>query len=900
ITPEQLTTHDADLARILAAYGGGLDEAGLADRAAWLAAACDAVEVATPPHLLALDVALSHPAEATFLRAVCAAASNACACLPVGDQPSLAAFQQAFGDAREERTLEPAETHDLARLQRRLFAPASSAARLDEAARVTIASSPGEGRESVEVARGILAAAARGVRFDRIAVVVRAVENYRVVLEEALARADIPAHFAEGVRRPAAVGRAFCALLACASDGLSARRFAEYLSLGVAADGGDEGGDSTESFVSPRRWERLLVEASVVGGRERWTRRLRGLARSLDTLIGSLDPDDPRRDSHQRELERLAQLERFAFPILDALQSLPHGRSWGEWLRALDALARLSLDAPDSVCEMLAELAPLAPIGPVSLETVQRILSPRLRSVIVRSSGHGAGRVFVGSLDDIRGRSFDSVFVLGIAEKVFPARIAEDPLLPDRVRRALTPSPRTIADRVAAERLYLRLAIGAATEHAVLSFPRFDQEHNRPRVPSFYGLEVLQAIHGVLPAFDELTRRAELGAAARMGWPAPKDPAQAIDAAEYDLAILDRWLSGGDARIGAARYLLNANQHLARALRFRFRRWQSPRFNTADGFIVHDPIARDLLATHALTARAYSATSLALFESCPYKFYLHAIARVAPREDASEVAELDPRQRGELFHAIQRDLIEQLVGRSLLPIDDANFEDVRALLQRAIDRAIAEAREIYAPAIERVFDDALHTLQADLHAWLSGMRAERIWSPTHAELPIEKVALEVGLVIAGAIDLIERQVGSDDERPVLRATDHKTGAFPERLGIVSGGKVLQPLLYALALERIVPNAEVRAGRLYFCTARGDFETHEVALDDRARSIARRFLGLVSEMLAEGFLPAAPSVGACERCSYRVVCGPYEEERVERIKGPDALRLRRLQELRGLP
>ncbi|HEY2733773.1 MAG TPA: hypothetical protein VGI70_07295, partial [Polyangiales bacterium] len=586
---------------------------------------------------LAIDVAVSHPAEAAFVRAIADAPANACACLPIGDQPSLDAFRNAFGDRREERTLEPLETHDLARLQRRLFAPASARAPLEPNARVKIVSSPGEGRESVEVARGILAAAARGVPFDKIAVVVRAVESYRVVLEEALARADIPAHFADGVRRPAAVGRAFCALLACAREGLSARRFAEYLSLGVAA--ADGGGSS---FVSPRRWERLLVEASVVGGRARWTRRLRGLARTLEQRIASLDLDDPQRESQQRDLELLGQLERFAFPVLDALQSLPHGRTWGEWLSALDALARLSLDAPESVCEKLTELAPLAPVGPVSLETVQGILSPRLRSVIVRSSGPGAGRVFVASLDDIRGRSFESVFVLGIAEKVFPARIAEDPLLPDRVRRALTPAPRTIADRVAMERLGLRLAIGAASEHVVLSFPRFDQEHNRPRVPSFYGLEVLQAIHGVLPAFDELTRRAELGAAARMGWPAPKDAAQAIDAAEYDLAILDRWLSGGEARIGAARYLLNANPHLARALRFRFRRWQSPRFTAADGFIVQDPIAQGLLQSQALGARAYSATALALFESCPYKFYLHAIARVAPREEQSEVAELDP------------------------------------------------------------------------------------------------------------------------------------------------------------------------------------------------------------------------------------------------------------------
>ena len=59
------------------------------------------------------------------------------------------------------------------------------------AARVSIVSAPGESRESVEVARGVLEAAARGVPFDRIAVAVRAVENYRAVLEEAVG--ELPA-----------------------------------------------------------------------------------------------------------------------------------------------------------------------------------------------------------------------------------------------------------------------------------------------------------------------------------------------------------------------------------------------------------------------------------------------------------------------------------------------------------------------------------------------------------------------------------------------------------------------------------------------------------------------------------------------------------------------------------
>ncbi len=58
--------------------------------------------------------------------------------------------------------------------------------------------------------------------------------------------------------------------------------------------------------------------------------------------------------------------------------------------------------------------------------------------------------------------------------------------------------------------------------------------------------------------------------------PRPSDPAAAIDEAEYDLAILDRLLKRPAAEtVGAARYLLHANPHLGRALRFRAERWNN-------------------------------------------------------------------------------------------------------------------------------------------------------------------------------------------------------------------------------------------------------------------------------------------------------------------------------------
>ena len=197
-------------------------------------------------------------------------------------------------------------------------------------------SAPGEGRECVEIARRVLSIARRGVPFDRLAVLLRSPDGYRAYVEEAFNRAGIPAHFARGAVRPDPAGRAFCALLKCAANGLSARRFAEYLSLGQVPDATSDGAppdaipgserwvtpdsefaqfsteEASEELQSvqppedhadeaparkgqlraPRRWEHLLIESAVIGGRDRWRRRIDGLANDLRLRLSELAEED--------------------------------------------------------------------------------------------------------------------------------------------------------------------------------------------------------------------------------------------------------------------------------------------------------------------------------------------------------------------------------------------------------------------------------------------------------------------------------------------------------------------------------------------------------------------------------------------------------------------------------
>ena len=139
---------------------------------------------------------------------------------------------------------------------------------------VVVFAAPGEGREAVEIARRILEEAARGVRFDEIAVLLRSPQTYLSVLEHALDRAGVPAWYHRGTRRPDPSGRALLAVLTCAEEELSARRFAEYVSLGqVPSDGvgSRESGVGSRTNTVPEAWEPALDEIvdAIVAPRDR-------------------------------------------------------------------------------------------------------------------------------------------------------------------------------------------------------------------------------------------------------------------------------------------------------------------------------------------------------------------------------------------------------------------------------------------------------------------------------------------------------------------------------------------------------------------------------------------------------------------------------------------------------
>jgi len=262
-----------------------------------------------------------------------------------------------------------------------------------------------------------------------------------------------------------------------------------------------------------------------------------------------------------------------------------------------------------------------------------------------------------------------------------------------------------------------------------------------------------------------------------------------------------------------------------------------------------------------------------------------------------------------MFHEAQFEVLTELRKRGLLPLQPDSLLVAFELVDRGLERSTTEYEDRLAPAIPRVWQDGINSIRADLREWLRRMsESTEQWIPDKFELSFglgnyarrqrdpdsvdDPVDLIGDLKLRGSIDMVERHGGNR-----YRVTDHKTGkARAEKDTVVGGGRYLQPLLYALASEKLL-DGEIDSGRLYYCTADGGYEERIVRLDEENRNILGSVLSNIRQSLIDGFLPAAPDKDACKWCDFLAVCGSFEESRVK-LKPRD--RLVQIKALRNLP
>ncbi len=351
---------------------------------------------------------------------------------------------------------------------------------------------------------------------------------------------------------------------------------------------------------------------------------------------------------------------------------------------------------------------------------------------------------------------------------------------------------------------------------------------------------------------------------------------------------------------------MHGNPHLARSLRARWARWR-PSWTKDDGLVLparRRPTRSSCWRASFPAARSYSPTALQTFAACPYRFVLHAIHRLRPREDRTSPEQLDPLTRGSLFHETQFAFFGE-VRAAVAAAAASRLRERAPRHRRSRARRASPDRyeEELAPAIPRIWKSEIESLRIDLRGWIRklleddvGLRAVALRVRVRARRVRPRRARS-GLDAASrrwfsaAASCAARSIwssatggGARCASPITRPAARRA----RRESCIGGGELLQPVLYALAAEALLAGEgeRVDSGRLFYCTQRGGYLEIDVPLDDRSRGAAQQVLTTVEDAVERGFLPAAPREGACDWCDYRAVCGPYEELRVGKKKQAD--------------
>ena len=120
----------------------------------------------------------------------------------------------------------------------------------------------------------------------------------------------------------------------------------------------------------------------------------------------------------------------------------------------------------------------------------------------------------------------------------------------------------------------------------------------------------------------------------------------------------------------------------------------------------------------------------------------------------------------------------------------SNLDRARQLLEEVVTEVAARYEDDLAPAIDRVWEDGVAAIRADLREWLRrASEDDSGYVPRHFELSFglahrferrqadprsvaDAVDLDCGIKLRGSIDLVERHPSG-----LVRVTDHKTGKF---------------------------------------------------------------------------------------------------------------------------
>lgn len=734
--------------------------------------------------------------------------------------------------------------------------------------------------QAEEVVRRVLADIESGVPPSEIAVVHRLDQRQDELIAGVFERADVPCYLAAGkpVRR-SAVGRAALGVLSLTLDTPSRGTLLETLSLPCISLEWVRAGLSPK----PTSWERLSKELGLVRGWDEFHSAL--------SVHGEHEAEDER-DEYSRELAR----ELLA--VVDAVRARGEGiaaaQTWSAGSGALVSLledclsVRVGSDELVAVLDRLLALTTLDDLGVVfTPERLRDAAGRAIRQAVVSGGYFQLDGVFVGSVMAARFLRFSRLYVVECAERVFPALVRQDPLLPDAERVPINARSTNGAfvplrgDRLHEERLLFELACQAGRDRVVLSYSRRANISGAPRLPSSFLLEEAARLSGEFRPLGELESGAEewfRRQPARIAFDAesPEDSLRALDISDLRCHMLEQ---GGRPAVNHTRPLWPLYDRLL-ALK-RERAVKTPRHHRRR-FGPFDGIVGPALSAAARTLeRDLSPTSIADYVACPYRFFLSKVLDVRALEEPERTLEIAPTARGELVHRI----LELLVRRYFEQGGDWGdfLADCGPLLEELLEREFAALRDgrVGLPVVRETVREVI---TGEVRTYLDEQRDDAAlgWRPIDTERWFEQLPLPLEdpiVTVRGRMDRVDRR---GDE---VRVVDYKTGAWREAADGYRQGKALQLPIYLFAAtheEGTSPtdgSAEFHYINSRAGNARVALSGRDLTADERFPAMLRAF----REGVASGafFYNPGPKRQNCKICSFVRVCDRNVEEQFQK-------------------
>jgi ATP-dependent helicase/nuclease subunit B len=622
----------------------------------------------------------------------------------------------------------------------------------------------------------------KGCRFSDFAIISRGLELYDGILDTVFEQYGIPLFYDS--RRGVATHPLMAlvtSLLAIMTSGFRQEHVLRYLKTGL----------SGFSVEETSRLENYMLMWDIKG-EEQWSREWQGSPSGFD---GRND------DETAKELEEINALRSRLYTPVSALKQEMES---GGMARALygflcdcgvrDAVTEACRSLKDAgetrlsgeyaqiwekLVSMLDQITIAAKEEKLKLSDFASLLSLVIENTDLGSIPPAIDAVAAGDAERIRTGGAKFVFVIGLAEGIFPRAASVSGLISDSERRNLITlglelSP-PASEQAAEERFYAYKAFTAASQGVYISCPRGDATGRALR-PSYF----LSAVKKLFPhcqAVDDVLT----------------DPVETVanEKTAFDL------LASGYGESTALRAALKAVFE------------EKPNYTAKLTALERAAGGRRLRFSNSATARALygenmhvSPSRIEAFGQCRFLYFCRYGLRAKPRRRA----ELDAPQIGTVIHFVLEKLLLQTNARGLANVPQSELEQMTAALLDEFARVYLGGLDDKPDRFRHLFSTLAETVSC-LVSHMAEEFAQSGFTPADFELEIAsggdaapyEIALSDGgrLVVGGKVDRVDTL--HLNGKTYLRVVDYKTGTKTFNLGDLLYGLNLQMFIYLFTL-----------------------------------------------------------------------------------------------------